>query len=115
MDWSRASDAVRVCDPGAGDQCPKERKPIFFTEAIQPHQGGYSFQRFLRPKREAKRRAGGRWVKVSEDLSPANLCRPDTLRGQCVGCLVPKEGIGVPDRALRGPWETPTRPKRGYV
>ncbi len=32
-DWSSESDAVRTCEPGAADQCPKERKPIFFTPA----------------------------------------------------------------------------------
>jgi len=30
MDWRRVSRAERVCDCGEGDQCPNERKPIFF-------------------------------------------------------------------------------------
>lgn len=30
MDWRSASRADRVCDCGEGDQCPNERKPIFF-------------------------------------------------------------------------------------
>src|SRR5215471_13308584 len=31
IDCSRASDAVRTLERGDGVQCPKERKPIFFT------------------------------------------------------------------------------------
>jgi hypothetical protein len=33
MDCNSASDADLVCEPGDDDQCPKERKPIFFTRA----------------------------------------------------------------------------------
>ena len=36
MDCSRASDADRVCEPGDADQCPKDRKPIFFASASTP-------------------------------------------------------------------------------
>src|ERR1700761_8135676 len=32
-DCSSASDADRTCEPGDDDQCPNERKPIFFTSA----------------------------------------------------------------------------------
>src|SRR4051812_22310347 len=32
MDWISASDAVRTCEYGDADQCPKERNPIFFTD-----------------------------------------------------------------------------------
>src|SRR6266702_4514288 len=32
-DCSNASDADRVCEPGDGDQCPNDKKPIFFTSA----------------------------------------------------------------------------------
>src|ERR1700728_1906445 len=31
IDCSNASDADRVCEPGDADQCPNDRKPIFFT------------------------------------------------------------------------------------
>src|SRR5580658_2691396 len=31
IDCSSASDADLVCEPGDDDQCPNERKPIFFT------------------------------------------------------------------------------------
>src|SRR6185312_1128067 len=31
IDCSSASDADRVCEPGDDDQCPNDRKPIFFT------------------------------------------------------------------------------------
>ncbi len=34
IDWSNASDADRVREPGDGDQCPNDRKPIFFTSAL---------------------------------------------------------------------------------
>ena len=30
---NRASDAMRTAEDGAGDQCPNERKPIFFTKS----------------------------------------------------------------------------------
>src|SRR5580704_12162599 len=33
IDCSNASDADRVCEPGDDDQCPNDRKPIFFTSA----------------------------------------------------------------------------------
>src|SRR5690625_4098069 len=33
MDWSSASEAERTIDCGCGVQCPKERKPMFFTSA----------------------------------------------------------------------------------
>ena len=33
IDCSSASDADRVCEPGDDDQCPNDRKPIFFTSA----------------------------------------------------------------------------------
>ena len=33
IDCSNASDADRVCEPGDGDQCPNDKKPIFFTSA----------------------------------------------------------------------------------
>src|ERR1700734_2280831 len=36
IDCSNASDADRVCEPGDDDQCPNERKPIFFTSASTP-------------------------------------------------------------------------------
>src|SRR5580692_5779346 len=40
MDCNRASDAERVCEPADGDQCPKDRKPIFFIVAsTQPGAG----------------------------------------------------------------------------
>jgi hypothetical protein len=32
MDWRRVSRAERVCDCGEVDQCPNERKPIFFMK-----------------------------------------------------------------------------------
>src|ERR1700685_476342 len=31
IDCSTPSEADRVCEPGDDDQCPNERKPIFFT------------------------------------------------------------------------------------
>src|SRR4249919_3028197 len=33
IDCSNASDADRVCEPGDDDQCPNDKKPIFFTSA----------------------------------------------------------------------------------
>src|SRR5581483_6177541 len=39
IDWSRASEADRACDPGDDDQCPNDRKPIFFTSASTPALG----------------------------------------------------------------------------
>src|SRR5271154_3811664 len=33
IDCSNASDADRVCEPGDEDQCPNDKKPIFFTSA----------------------------------------------------------------------------------
>src|SRR6202046_3194120 len=33
IDCSNASDADRVCEPGDGDPCPNDKKPIFFTSA----------------------------------------------------------------------------------
>src|ERR1700683_3110617 len=33
IDCSNASDPDRVCEPDDDDQCPNERKPIFFTSA----------------------------------------------------------------------------------
>src|ERR1700687_5700140 len=33
IDCSNASDADRVREPGDDDQCPNDRKPIFFTSA----------------------------------------------------------------------------------
>src|SRR5580700_2391027 len=33
IDCSNASDADRVCEPGDDDQCPNDRKPIFFISA----------------------------------------------------------------------------------
>src|SRR5258706_9400847 len=41
IDCSSAFDAVRTSEYGAGVQCPKERKPIFFTQPTserRPHQ-----------------------------------------------------------------------------
>src|SRR6185437_1841229 len=32
-DCSSASDADRTCEPGDADQCPNDKKPIFFTSA----------------------------------------------------------------------------------
>ena len=37
IDCSNASDADRVCEPGDDDQCPNDRKPIFFTSASTPN------------------------------------------------------------------------------
>jgi hypothetical protein len=31
MDCSSASEPDRVCEPGLGAQCPKERNPMLFT------------------------------------------------------------------------------------
>ncbi len=36
IDCSNASDADRVCEPGDDDQCPNDRKPIFFTSTSTP-------------------------------------------------------------------------------
>src|SRR5579862_1133334 len=33
IDCSSASDPDRVCEPGDDDQCPNDKKPIFFTRA----------------------------------------------------------------------------------
>src|SRR5271170_7596743 len=33
IDCSNASDPDRVAEPGDGDQCPNDKKPIFFTSA----------------------------------------------------------------------------------
>src|SRR5271169_6617211 len=33
IDCSNASDADRVSEPGDDDQCPNDKKPIFFTSA----------------------------------------------------------------------------------
>src|SRR5271165_4460710 len=37
IDCSNASDADRVREPGDDDQCPNDRKPIFFTSASTPN------------------------------------------------------------------------------
>src|SRR5580704_925149 len=37
IDCSNASDADCVCEPGDDDQCPNDRKPIFFTSASTPN------------------------------------------------------------------------------
>src|SRR3954453_7835389 len=34
IDWISASDAERTCEYGDADQCPNERKPIFFTQEV---------------------------------------------------------------------------------
>ena len=34
IDWSSASDADRTCEYGDSDQCPNDRKPIFFTATM---------------------------------------------------------------------------------
>src|SRR6187399_2077480 len=34
IDWMSASDADRTCEYGDSDQCPNERKPIFFTGEV---------------------------------------------------------------------------------
>src|SRR5271167_3810029 len=39
MDCRSVSAAERVCDCGEGVQCPNERKPIFFMEAIYCNPG----------------------------------------------------------------------------
>src|SRR5215470_1080484 len=36
IDCSSASDPDLVCEPGDDDQCPNDRKPIFFTRASTP-------------------------------------------------------------------------------
>src|SRR5439155_5755769 len=33
IDCSNASEADRACEPGDDDQCPNDKKPIFFTSA----------------------------------------------------------------------------------
>src|SRR5687768_9258555 len=45
MDWSRASEAERVCDGAIGVQWPKDRKPIFFIAGV------------TRDRRECRRRS----------------------------------------------------------
>src|SRR5215469_5606869 len=36
IDCNSASDADLVCEPGDDDQCPNDKKPIFFTGAPTP-------------------------------------------------------------------------------
>src|SRR6478752_2575831 len=39
IDWMSASDPDRTCEYGEADQCPNERKPIFFTPGFYGWRG----------------------------------------------------------------------------
>ncbi len=68
MDCSSVSAAERVCDCEEGVQCPNERNPIFFIQAI------YGFRGEL-PLRLSKYQDGG------ERLPRAELLRAESAKG----------------------------------
>src|SRR5580704_3351802 len=106
IDCSNASDADRVCEPGEDDQCPNDKKPMFFTCA-STRAAGAAFHPGAAPLSD------GRGNRVADFGVQGGMSRGFSVTaaalvtlaalGALAGCGSPKPGSGPVSTAPSAP------------